>query len=144
MDKATSATEYFKKGFNCAQAVFATYCEEYGIDIETGMKITSPFAYGISRTDNVCGAVTGAIMVIGLKYGNSLPDDNEAKEKTYELTKEFIGRFKEMYGSVKCSDLIMFNISTEKGYQFAKEHKVIETICPGYVEDAVKLLEDII
>lgn len=142
--KVSAAIECFKNGFNCAQAVFTAYCEEYGIDKEAGLKLTCPFGYGISRTDNTCGAVIGAIMVIGLKYGNCSPDDDEAKEKTDKLTQEFIGKFKEIYGSVKCTDLIMCNISTEKGYIFAKEHGFFETICPCYIEDAVKILEDIL
>jgi len=144
MGKASSAVECFKNGFNCAQAVLASYCEEMGLDKETGLKLACPFGAGISRTDNTCGAVIGAIMVIGLKYGKYLPDDNEAKEKTYKLTQDFISKFKEMYGTVQCSELIKFNLSKEKDYIAAKEYRVFETLCPCYVEDAVKILEDML
>lgn len=72
MSKITTAIECFKNGFNCAQAVFTSYCEEYGIDKETGLKLTCPFGAGISRTDNTCGAVIGAIMVIGIKIWKML------------------------------------------------------------------------
>lgn len=144
MSKITTAIECFKNGFNCAQAVFTSYCEEYGIDKETGLKLTCPFGAGISRTDNTCGAVIGAIMVIGIKYGKCLPDDDEAKEKTYKLTQEFISKFREMYGSIQCSDLIRCNLGSEKGYIFAKEHGLFDTICPCYIEDSIKILEDIL
>lgn len=143
MSKVSLAVDYFKNGFNCAQAVLASYCDELGLDKETGLKLACPFGAGISRTDNTCGAVTGAIMVIGLKYGKYRPDDYEAKGKTYKLTQEFINKFKEMYGTIECSELIKFNLSNEKQYILAKDYKVFDTLCPCYVEDAVKILEEV-
>ena len=143
MSKANVAVEIFNSGFNCSQAVFAAYCEQLGIDKEAGLKLACPFGSGISYTNATCGAVTGAYMLIGLKYGKYLANDNEAKEKTFNLVQKFTEKFKEIYGSVQCTDLLSSDLSTEQGYSFAKDHGLFKTLCPCYVEDAVKILEDI-
>lgn len=67
------ARELFKQGYNCSQSVFAAFCDETGLDTETALKIASSFGGGMGRLREVCGAVTGMFMVVGMKYGYTDP-----------------------------------------------------------------------
>ncbi len=138
------AVQCFSEGFNCSQAVFTTYCEDLGLDKETALKISGAFGGGMGHIGETCGAVTGAFMLIGLKYGKFKKEDNEAKEKTYMLVKQFADCFKEEYGSVKCKDLIKYDISFEEELAKAREAGVFESMCPMVVKKAVEIIEDIL
>ena len=142
--RCEEAVKCFHANFNCCQAVFATYSEQLGLNKETALKIASPFGGGIARMGDTCGAVTGALMLIGLKEGQYLSEDKESKEKCYRLSKELIGRFKELYGSIMCRDILSCDISTEVGQKFAKEHNLTNTLCPGFVRDASKIVENLL
>jgi C_GCAxxG_C_C family probable redox protein len=83
MTKSDDALEDFKNGFTCSSAVFSSFSEELGLDPETAKKLSCGFGAGISKTGNICGAVSGAIMVIGLKYGKTKEGDEAATEKTW-------------------------------------------------------------
>ena len=91
-----------------------------------------------------CGAVTGAMMVIGLKHGRTRPEDEEAKEKTYSLVVELARRFRKRHGSLVCRELIGFDLSTAEGHEQAKRRGVFENLCPEFVGDAVTILEELI
>jgi C_GCAxxG_C_C family probable redox protein len=143
MGRSDEAKMLFRDGFNCSQAVFSVFATELGIQVETAMKIACGFGGGM-RLGNTCGAVTGALMAIGLKYGKSNADENEARDKTYALTKQFQDRFSKAKGSVMCRDLLGYDLSTSEGYKKAKENLVFLNICPGLVKDAVEILEEII
>ena len=88
MTKAEEAIEIFSKGFNCSQAVFAVFSESYGIEKESALKIACGFGGGM-RNCEVCGAVTGAVMVIGARYGHRSESDTEGKAYCYKKTREF-------------------------------------------------------
>lgn len=142
--RCEEAAKCFDEGFNCCQAVFSTYSEQLGLDRETALKISSPFGGGIARMGDTCGAVTGALMLIGLKEGKYLAEDDEAKDKCYRLSQEFIGRFKELYGSTICREILSCDLSTENGQKFAKEHNLTKTLCPGFVRDATRIVENLL
>ncbi len=144
MSKADEAVQCFKNGYLCSQAVLSTYSEQLGLDRETALKLACPFGGGIARMGETCGAVTGAFMLIGLKAGMVDSHKPEDKEHTYQLVQEFTDRFTEMYGSIKCAELLHCDISTEKGRTFAIEHNLYDTLCPVYVCDAVKIVEDLL
>ena len=93
MTNNEKACTTFEEGFNCAQAVFATYAEQFGLDHEVALKIAGAFGGGMARMGDTCGAVTGAFMVIGLKHGKAEKKDDPARERTYKLTNEFAARF---------------------------------------------------
>jgi C_GCAxxG_C_C family probable redox protein len=141
MKKKLKALSGLKDGFNCAQAVSAAFCEELGADEETAAKMSSALGAGMSRTGGVCGAVSGALMVIGMKYGSSKPRDIAAKNKSYEAGRVFLKMFEDKYGSIFCPKLIGIDISTEAGLQAAREKKIFETICADIVQDTVGILE---
>jgi len=139
-NKAKIAVCCHKKGFNCAQAVFSAYAKELGIDEVTALKVSAAFGAGISRMGETCGAVTGALMVIGFKYGQIGADDKLAKEKTYELGKEFMNKFKLHNSSLLCKELLGHDISTPEGLKAIRETDLSET-CNKLITDAVELLD---
>ncbi len=91
-----------------------------------------------------CGAVTGALMVIGLKYGRVKAEDVQARDKTYEIVKEFVKRFKSKNGSLICRELLRCDISTTQGMKTAEEKKLFDTLCPGLVQSASEILEQVL
>jgi len=143
MSRSDEAEKLFRDGFNCSQAVFSVFAREMGVQVETAMKIACAFGGGM-RLGNTCGAVTGALMVIGLKYGKSKVDENEARDKTYALAKQYQDGFSKANSSIMCRDLLGYDLSTPEGYEKAKENLAFIKICPGLVRNAVEILEEII
>ena len=88
MAKAEEAVALFQQGFNCSQAVLSVFAPDFGLDRDMARRISQGFGAGIARTDDICGALSGAIMVIGLRYGSIRADDTAAKEKTYAAVDE--------------------------------------------------------
>ena len=141
--KSEKAVERFKKGFNCSQAVLGSYSEDFGLDCEHAFKVATGFGGGM-RMAETCGAVTGAFMVLGLKYGNSTAEDKESKAKTYEKIVEFTSMFKARNNSVMCKELLGCDITTPDGMRKAQENGVFDSICPKVVRDAAEVLEEML
>lgn len=129
----------FAQGFNCSQSVLCAFASKVGIAEETALKLASPFGGGIAHQGEVCGAVTGALMALGLGRGSAAL---EAKDEAYRLAEDFFQRFKERHGSLLCRELIGHDISTPPGLQSAREDKVFNTVCPGLVKDAAELVSE--
>ncbi len=143
----------FQQGFACSQAVFSSLaCQEAlapsglapsgsdpGTQLpeETALRIAAPFGGGISHTGQICGAVSGALMALGLFRGSDRPDQ-AAKERTYALARQLIARFTESHGSVLCSDLLGADMSTPEGLARVREEKLTQKTCPCLVRDAVE------
>jgi C_GCAxxG_C_C family probable redox protein len=140
MRNTDTAAAMFKEGFSCSQAVLGTYCEQFGLDKKQAYQISCGFAGGM-HLDQACGAVTGAFMVIGLKYGRKRADDREAKMKTAGMVVEFAKKFEMQHGSIDCTELLGCNISTLEGYQEAKKKDLFKQACPKYVISAVEILD---
>ena len=139
--KPDQAAETFKNGFNCAQAVFATYAEEFGIDRTSALKISCGFGAGMGRRQDVCGAVSGAILLVGCKHGKTIREDNAANELTYKLVRELSDKFIAKHGSISCKELLGCNLLTSEGQQFFTENNFKELKCSRYVHDASELAE---
>lgn len=137
MNRVEEAVETFKSGFNCSQSVISTYSPELGLSRELALLISSGFGGGLGRTGEVCGAVTGAIMAIGLKYGFTI-FSNEAKEKIYNMVREFIARYKERNNSILCRELLGADINTPEGRERA------HILCPKLVRDSAEILEEML
>jgi len=108
------------------------------MDQETAFKIAAAFGGGIGKTGATCGAVTGALMIIGLKYGAADAADKKSKETVYDLAAGFMRDFKARNGSVICQDLLGFNISSAGG---PETHVIISQRCPGFIKDAADIIE---
>jgi C_GCAxxG_C_C family probable redox protein len=141
--KTEEAVKRFKKGFNCSQAVFSSYSEQFGLDSDVACKVATGFGGGM-RMAGTCGAVTGAFMVLGLKYGNSPEKDKNAKANTYEKIEDFTNRFKARNNSVICGDLLGCDISTPEGMKQAKGKGLFSSLCPKLVQDAAEILEEML
>jgi C_GCAxxG_C_C family probable redox protein len=143
MKRVESVVSCFKEGFNCSQAIIASYSDLFGLDRKTALRISAGFGGGMGRMGGTCGAVTGSFMVIGLKHGAVSPKDKDAKEKTHRLVREFVERFRARNGSISCKDLLGCDISLPEGEKFAKENNFHKTLCPKFVRDAAEILEDL-
>jgi len=125
-NKSTLAKEYYSQtNTNCAQGTLCAFCKEANISNEMAMKVATGFGGGI-RDKEVCGAVTGAIMALGLILGQKSEDDVESKQKASELTINFNKKFKEKHGSLVCRDL--------------KDRD----ICPQLVADGAEILDNLL
>jgi C_GCAxxG_C_C family probable redox protein len=144
MTKADQAISLFKEGFSCSQAVLAAYAEGLGLARETALRISQPFGGGIAKSGDWCGAVTGAFLVIGLKYGRVRADDTAAKDKTYALVQEFIRRFRARHGATRCNDLLGCDIGTPEGQKTIEEKKLHQGRCEPIIRDAVEILDAIL
>jgi len=144
MKKTDMALASFKSGFTCSSAVFSAFSDELGLDGKTAKKIACGFGAGISKSGNICGAVSGAIMVIGLRYGKTRVGDDAATDQTRLLVSEFLEEFTRRHGSVNCTELLGYNLGNASEYQNAREKKLFVTKCPELVRDAAAILEEIL
>lgn len=144
MNKLGAVTSLFKQGLNCAQALLGVYGIELGLKRETALKIASAFGGGIGRMGETCGAVTGALMIIGLKHGMAKPD-KKAKIKTYEFVEKFLKKFKARNNSnsIVCRELLGIDISSYRALE-PDLSKVIKDKCPKYVKNAAEIIEELL
>jgi len=138
------AVDLFDQGYACSQAVLTAFAERFGLNRELALKVSSAFGGGIARRAETCGAVTGALMVIGLKTGSTTAKDIRAKDVTYNLSKEFFTRFTARNNTLACKGLLGVDISTPEGHKAAKDRKLFKTECPKYVQDAAEILDEIL
>ncbi len=141
---AKRARELFDQGYNCAQAVFAAFCDETKMDFETALKLAAPFGGGIGRLREVCGAVSGMAMVLGMKYGYTDPQDNDTKMEHYQLAQSLVNEFKEKNGSFLCKELIGRDADGNPYPNAEATSRPQSQICPGLVENAAIILESYI
>ena len=135
------AIECFKNGYNCSQSVFCSLSNFTGLDEDTSLKIATAFGAGIGRNQKVCGAVTGAIMAIGMKHGMGLEGNKEAKEHACDLTNEFIAEFKRKHQEIGCLELIGADMHTDEGNEKIEKENLFETRCARFVIDAAEIAE---
>ncbi len=141
VNKTEEALNLFHKGFNCAQSVFCAFGSEAGLSKEACLRIAGSFGAGMARRAETCGAVTGALMVLGLRHGMVKEGDAQARKKNYDEASRFMGEFAKQNGSVICRELLGCDISTPEGAQIAAEKKLTTTRCPHLVRGAVEILE---
>ncbi len=142
MDKTNKAVKYFVDGFSCSQAILLTYGTNLGLDEETAIRLGTGFSGGMARNAEVCGAVTGAIAVIGLKYGMTKLGEDSKKAKTFDIVNNFIAKFREKHESILCRDLLGCDIGTVEGRKLAVDENRFKILCPEFVRTAAEVLED--
>ncbi len=142
MTKPERALDLFSKQHNCSQAILAAFGPQEGLAEPDCVRLAAPFGGGIGRLGETCGAVTGAIMVLGLRYGGQTTTDPRAKAAMYERVRDFVARFKARHGSFTCRELLGCDISTPEGFRQVQERNVHQTVCPPLVRTAAELLEE--
>lgn len=106
MDYGEKAKKLFESGYNCSQAVFCAFCDKTGIDMKTSAKLASSFGGGMGRLREVCGAVSGMFMVIGVLYGYDEPKNGGIKAEHYERIQKLAKEFESEAGSIICRELL--------------------------------------
>jgi C_GCAxxG_C_C family probable redox protein len=134
--------QLFGSGHNCSQAVLTVFGEAFGVDPATARRLGRPWGGGMSRQGLTCGALTGAVLVLGLAKDDT--DEARARQQTYEAVNQLFRRFEERYGSTSCRDLLGADMSTGEGRRRIEEGKLTEAICPGLVQSAAEILADLI
>ncbi len=124
-DPVQRATQLFQQGYNCSQSVLTAFAPDLGLPEEIALKIASPFGGGIARSGDLCGVVSGAIMVLGLRYGFTTPGDSPEKELAYQQVQAYLATFQERHGCLLCSEL-----------QKAEN-------CPGLVASSAEILAEL-
>jgi len=140
-DKAQLAVDKFAEGYNCAQSVVFAFCDECGIGGDAALKVSCGFGGGMGRKQEVCGAVTGGIMVLGLRHGRGTQDGRPVTEDLYRMTREFMDAFAVRNGSYLCRDLTGCDLTTEEGQRRFKEDGLLEKVCKQCVRSAAEMLE---
>ena len=138
MNKKEKAVRLFAEGYLCSQSVLAAYAEEYGLTEEQALRLGTCFGAGM-RQGEVCGACTGALMVLGLGH-----EDPKDRKKAYERSNRFLSAFREANGSYLCNDLLKCDVRTSEGIQYAVDRHLFTEFCPKMVESAVEILERIL
>ncbi len=142
MTKSQQAISKFVEGYNCAQSVFSAFCEDLKMDPNTALKIASGFGAGMARNGEVCGAVTGGIMVLGTRYGRGEGEDRTATEATYARARQLMGQFAQKHGTCLCRQLLNgCDLSTEEGQKYFRENDLSNKVCKPCVQSVVEILE---
>jgi C_GCAxxG_C_C family probable redox protein len=143
IDPAALAGTLFEQGFTCSQAVLAAFAERHGLDRDLALKLACAYGGGIARGGGTCGAVSGALMAIGLAHGRTRIEDEAAREKTYAATRTFLERFRAEHGSDLCRELLGVDISTREGSEAAAKAGLFRTRCPLLVRSAARLVSSL-
>lgn len=147
MTKKDRALELFMEGFNCSQSVFTAFADRFGIDEDTAKRISAGLGGGVGRQREVCGAVSGAVMVLGSISAAVDGDDAEGKKENYELVREFCDLFRERHGgTIICRE--MLKIMADKKEPATPDKRNAEYYakrpCAKAVYDAAEILEEMI
>ena len=138
------AVALYNQGYTCAQSILASFAQRCGLQQDLAFRIGEPFGAGTSCTGDMCGSITGAIMVLGLQYGSTLNNDDSARFYTYQRVQELIHRFIEIHGSIQCPDLLGYNLSDFQQLQTVIEKGLFIQLCPGLVRDAAQILVEML
>lgn len=144
MEPLEQAQMLFKEGYSCSQSILMAFAPLFDLDRETAARLAASFGGGVARRGETCGAVNGAFMVLGLKFGHTSALDLDSKEKTYRAVQEFISQFQMRNRSITCNQLLDLDVSTPDGLQTAHDTQLFSTRCPGFVEDAVDILDQLL
>ena len=128
---------------NCSQAVLGAFADEIGLTEEQARGVSFCFFSGMRRADT-CGACSGALMVLGMKYGQREKGDMETRINANRIICEFFDRFRAENGSHICREILGCDISTPEGDASARENGVYRTICPRMVASAARIVEELI
>ncbi|MBO5935216.1 MAG: C_GCAxxG_C_C family protein [Clostridia bacterium] len=146
MNKKEIAIALFEEGFNCAQAVSAAFCEETGVSKEAMVKMASGFGGGIGRLREVCGAVSGMVLVANMLYGYESPTDTDTKMEWYKEIQSIVLEFKARNGSYVCHELL--NLPENDDKSPVPEKRTAEYYrkrpCKEIVGEAAEILEKFI
>lgn len=144
------AVEYFKSGYNCSQSVFAAFYDKYNMDIETALRISASFGGGMGRMREVCGAVSGMLLVAGMETGAVKGKDIEGKKHNYDIVQQLAREYKKLNGSIICRELLGLSKdgvkidTTDTRPEERTEEYYKKRPCIQLIEQAVTIAENIL
>lgn len=144
MDRVEQAVRTFEQDFSCAQAVFTAFADPADVSRETALRLASGFGGGLARSGETCGAVTGAVLALGLRHCGVPPTDPQAKLAAYPAVQEFLARFRALHGAITCRELLGVDLGTEEGRRKSQEEGLVRQRCPAFVRDAARIVEDLL
>ena len=140
--RTETAITKFSCGYNCAQSVIYAFHDELGLDEDQALKIATGFGAGMARKQEVCGAVTGGMLVLSLRHGRDSKQDRSATEQTYKRIRELMGHFEAKHGSCICRQLLDgTDLTTEDGQRRFKDDDLLNRVCKPCVQDVVEILD---
>ena len=143
MDHGTKAAELFLSGYNCAQSVFVAFCDVTGLDEDFAERLSSSFGGGMGRMREVCGAVSGMLMVAGILYGENTVHNDPGKREHYARVQELAGKFREQTGSIICREILK-NPSADPNPSPRTEQYYKTRPCARMVMTAADIMDDYI
>lgn len=141
---ADKAMDYFEQGYNCAQSVVAAFSDKLNIDFQTALKVSSSFGGGMGKLREVCGAVTGMFIVVGLMYGYDDKSDTTSKTAHYKLIQELAEKFKASNDSLICRDLLGVEVTGGYVPEERSAEYYAKRPCKRLVGEAAQILADYI
>lgn len=144
MSRSTEAVTTFASGFNCAQSILYPFGRQFFRDDVSAFRLASAFGGGIASRGEICGAVSGSLMVIGLHFGYSPADEASAKAEVRQISGEFLQAFEHRFGDLHCNKLLQHDLSTAEGREEAKRSGAFLSVCPLLIEGAAMILEEIL
>lgn len=140
-----TASEKFLSGYNCAQSVLWAFAPRCGVDRDTALKIACGLGAGMGRRQETCGAVTGGVLALGLKFGRGEAQDRTATEATYAKAQELMRRFETAHGSCSCRRLLGgCDLAAEAGRAAFKDQDLFNKVCAPCVRTVCGILEDLL
>ncbi|UCH23521.1 MAG: C-GCAxxG-C-C family protein [Deltaproteobacteria bacterium] len=142
-DRVQATVQTYQTSYPCAQSLLSVYADEFGLDKEGALKVAAPFVGGMGMMGETCGAVTGAFMALGLKYGG-IKERGKIVSEMQKLVTKFVDKFEARNGAISCEKLLGVNISTPEGFRTAADKGLLSTLCPNFVRDAAEITEEIL
>ncbi len=144
MNRSEIAAKKFNDGYCCSQAVLFSFADKAGISEDMALRLADGFGAGMARKQEVCGAVSGSILTLGLLYGRGENESEEKHEYTYDRVRDFMARFEALHGSITCRKLLdEIDLNADAGQERFKAENWRET-CASYVADAARILGELI
>jgi C_GCAxxG_C_C family probable redox protein len=138
------AINSFNTGLNCAQSILSAYSHEFNFDSELALSISTGFGAGMGRLQETCGAVTGSFMVFGIFNSKLSPDNEERKERTYQMIQAFADEFKSLHGSIECKTMLNCDLQTKEGQRIFENRNLGKTVCEECISDSINIIEKLI
>lgn len=142
-NKIRQAKEIFLNDSNCAQSVLTVLGSDYGINQDIAYKLSSGIGAGMGYQGKTCGAVLGAYMILGLEFGNLIPEDAESKQLIRQTIDLFNKKFIKLYANLDCSELLNYDISKADEHKKATDQNLFNTLCPQFVQSSIEIIEEV-
>ena len=141
---ADQATAKFCEGYNCAQSVLYAYCEALHLNCDTVLRLACGFGAGMGRSQEVCGAVSGGILVLGFRHGRGVGDERPSTEVTYAKTRALMERFRQRHGTYICRELLKgCDLTTAEGQDSYTDRDFQNLVCIPCIQSVITILDEL-